>query len=178
MAKQDGEGDWEDLFRQYHDMVFKTAYLLLDDAHRAEDILQEVFIKVHRSWQTYDSRKGSVATWLHRITVNECISERRKNHLASVSLESLQGQGLDPPDANSKELDELITGKQEHERVRRAMKVLDGKHRAVLILRYFHEMSYEEIAATLNIPLGTVKSRINTGIRMLRAELTEGRDTL
>ena len=177
MAKRDGEGDWENLFRQYHDMVFKTAYLMLDDAHRAEDVLQEVFIKVHRSWDTYDSRKGSVATWLHRITVNECISEQRKNRLTSVSLESIQGQGLDPPDGDSKQPDEVAAGKQEHEKIRRAMKVLDSKHRAVLVLRYFHEMSYEEIAATLNVPLGTVKSRINTGIRMLRAELVQRRDT-
>lgn len=177
MAKCDGDGEWENLFRQYHDLVFKTAYLMLDDAQRAEDILQEVFIKVHKSWDSYDSRKGSVATWLHRITINECISERRKNHLASVSLESLQVQGLDPPDVNSKQPDELVAGRQEKESMQRAIRALDARHRAVLVLRYFHDMSYEEIAVTLNIPLGTVKSRINAGIRMLRAELMEGRNT-
>ena len=56
------------------------------------------------------------------------------------------------------------------------MKTLDGKHRAVVTLRYFNELSYEEIAQVLSIPLGTVKSRLNTAIRALRQELTEGRN--
>jgi RNA polymerase sigma-70 factor (ECF subfamily) len=176
LAKHNGSGDWENLFSQYREMVFKTAYLMLDDAQRAEDVLQEVFIKVHRSWHSYDSRKGSLATWLHRITVNQCLSERRNSRPPSVSLETLQEQGLDPPDAHSKPPDEVAAGNEQSERIRQAMNILDGKHRAVIVLRYFHDLSYEEIARTLNIPQGTVKSRLNTGLRMLRAELAEGRE--
>ena len=170
--------NFEAIFRQYKDMVYKTAYLILGDAHRAEDVLQEVFIKVHKSLDTFDSRKGAFSTWLRRITVNQCVTERRNRHLPSLSLslERLEEEGFDLEGADSQRPEELAVKREESRRIQRAMKTLDGKHRAVVTLRYFNELSYEEIAQVLSIPLGTVKSRLNTAIRALRQELTEGRN--
>jgi len=170
--------NFEAVFRQYKDVVYKTAYLILGDAHRAEDVLQEVFIKVHKSLDTFDSRKGAFSTWIHRITVNQCITEYRNRHslFLSVSLESLKEEGLDPAGTDSRHPEELALKREEGQRIQRAMKTLDRKHRAVVTLRYFDELSYEEIAQVLSIPLGTVKSRLNTAIRALRQELGEGRN--
>jgi RNA polymerase sigma-70 factor (ECF subfamily) len=178
LAKDFGVENFEVIFRQYKDTVYQTAYLILGDAHRAEDVLQEVFIKVHKSLDTFDSRKGAFSTWLHRITVNQCVTEHRNRHSLSLSLslESLEEERLDLAGANSQQPEELAMKREESQRIQRAMKTLDRKHRAVVILRYFNELSYEEIAQLLSIPLGTVKSRLNTAIRALRQELMEERN--
>jgi len=174
LANDFGVDNFEAIFGQYKDMVYKTAYLILGDTHRAEDVLQEVFIKVHKSLDTFDSRKGTFSTWLRRITVNQCISERRNTHSPPLSLERLEEEGFDLAGADSRHPEELAVKREESQRIQRAMKTLDRKHRAVVTLRYFNELSYEEIAQVLSIPLGTVKSRINTAIRALRQELIEG----
>lgn len=172
MAKQVAVDEFEDVFRRHKDMVFNTAYLILGDADEANDVLQEVFLKVHRFWHTYNPQKGGFQTWLHRVTVNQCISQRRKRRSPSSSLEILKEQGFDPADTVSQLPEELLIRQEESERIRRAMKSLDEKHRAVIVLRYFDDLSYHEIAHVLKIPLGTAKSRINAAIRALRKELT------
>jgi RNA polymerase sigma-70 factor, ECF subfamily len=177
LAKHCSDEEFEAVFSQYRNMVFKTAYLILADAQKAEDVLQEVFIKVHQSLGTFDSQKGKLSTWLYRITVNQCISERRTRHLPSVSLENLRQEGFDVAAADCQHPDNLALRQEESEKMQQAMKALDQKHRAVLVLRYFDDLSYEEVAQALDIPLGTVKSRLNTAIRTLRAELMEGRNT-
>ncbi len=80
---------FEALFRQYERLVFKNAYLITGAKEEAEDVLQEVFVSVWRSRQTYDPAKGKLTTWLHRITVNKCLERRRKKNLAPVPLERL-----------------------------------------------------------------------------------------
>ena len=77
---------------QYKDMVFKTAYLTIGNVQEAEDILQEVFLKVYESAGTFDPNKGSMSTWLHRITVNHCISGRRKKRLPTVKATPRRSQ--------------------------------------------------------------------------------------
>jgi len=79
------------LFHQYKNLVYKTAYLILGDAHEAEDVLQEVFIKVYRSLHTFQPKKGAFTTWLYRITINHCLNRRRKRHLSFSSLDDPDG---------------------------------------------------------------------------------------
>ncbi len=131
---------------------------------------------VHKQYSFY-SQKGSLSAWLYRITVNRCISEHRNKHLPILSLENLQKEGFDPADVDSQCPADLVIRQEESERIKQAMKALDRKHRAVLVLRYFDDLSYQEIAQALGIPLGTVKSRLNTAIRTLHEELAEGRNT-
>ena len=154
---------FEALFQQYKRLVFKNAYLITGVKEDAEDVLQEVFVSVWRSRQTFDPNKGKLTTWLHRITVNKCLERRRKKKLASVSLE-----GLDLPETQLR--DEVLVSQQEYEKLIEAMNSLDTKHRAMLVLRYFNDLSYEEIAQTSGVPLGTVKSRINKGLKLLRGQ--------
>ena len=172
MAKQVAVDEFEDIFRRHKDMVFNTAYLILGDPDEANDVLQEVFVKVYRFWHTYNPQKGGFHAWLHRVTVNLCISERRKRRSPFSSLERLKEQGFDPVDAVSQLPEDILIREEESERIQRAMKSLDKKHRAVIVLRYFNDLSYNEIARVLNVPLGTAKSRVNTAIRTLRQELT------
>ncbi len=152
---------FEDFFREYERAVFNNAYLITGNREDAEDILQEVFTSVWKSRHTYDPAKGKLSTWLHRITVNESLRKRRKNP-PMIPLDEVQ-----LPEAGGGR-DEKLLAHFENEDMMRALNTLDGRLRAVLVLRYFNDLSYEEIAQVVGIPLGTVKSRINHGLKALR----------
>lgn len=158
---------FEVLFRQYYKLVFKTAYLMVGNKEEAEDVLQEAFIAMWKSRRTFDPGKGKLATWLCRIAVNQCTSRLRVKRVAVVSLEEARNYGFDLPDVSAQPPEELCAKQWEYDRVVKAIGSLDGKHRAAVVLRYFGELSYGEIAQVLNIPLGTVKSRLSQALRML-----------
>lgn len=163
---------FEALFQQYHGLVFRTAYLMTGNREETEDILQEVFVSMWKSRHTFNPVKGRVTTWLHRITINRCAMKCRKKQPACLSLERITEEGFQLQRAENSELpDETLARKQEYERLMKSMNSLDSKHRPVLVLRYLNDLSYDEIARVLDIPLGTVKSRINQGIRTLRAQM-------
>jgi len=163
---------FETLFRQYEKLVFRTAYLITGSKEAAEDALQEVFISVWKSRHTYDPNKGKLTTWLHRITVNECSRKKKSKPSTAVSLDE---QGIDLPDMKRQsQPEDVLINKMEYERLLKAMDALDTKHRSVLVLRYFNDLSYQEIAEALEIPLGTVKSRLNQSLRYLKEQMNPG----
>jgi RNA polymerase sigma-70 factor (ECF subfamily) len=160
---------FETLFRQYEKLVYKTAFLITGNREVAEDVLQEVFIAVWRFRHTFDPNKGKLTTWLHRITVNECSRKRSGKSPAAISLEE---KGVDLPEMKHKsQPDEILITKLDYERLLEAMATLDTKHRSVLVLRYFNDLSYREIAEALELPLGTVKSRLNQALRYLKERM-------
>jgi len=160
---------FEAIFQEHQKMVFRTAYLMTGKKEEAEDVLQEVFTRVWKSRHTFNPEKGRLTTWLHKITVNQCLSRQRWRHPPLLSMEQ---KNLDWPDMKHREQpEEILVTRSEYERLIKAMNSLDSKHRSVLILRYFNDLSYDEIAHIVGIPLGTVKSRINHALKSLRAQL-------
>ena len=85
------------LYRRYGALVFRTAYLLLLDVGRAEEITQDVFVQVYRKLGDYRSERGAFTTWLHRITVNACLNARRRRLFPRLSLDRAEAAGLLPP---------------------------------------------------------------------------------
>ena len=164
---------FEAFFQQYQRLVFKTAYLMSGNKEEAEDILQEVFVTVWKSRHSFDPAKGKLTTWLYRITVNQCVDRHRKKQPAFLSLEKAEEDGLHLAERGSSEsAEDYLISKWEYERLIKAVNSLDGKHRPVLVLRYFDDLSYSEIAHVLEIPQGTVKSRINQALKSLREQLS------
>jgi RNA polymerase sigma-70 factor (ECF subfamily) len=151
------------LFEQYKNLVYRTTYLTLGSAADAEDILQEVFLQVHRSLDSYDPSRGAFSTWLYRITVNRCLNWRR----GRSAMDSLEEIGDETKAALHSPADRY----DENDSVRRALDCLSRKLRVVVVLRHYWDLSYAEIAEILDLPLGTVKSRLNIGMRQLRDEL-------
>ena len=151
------------LFEQYKNLVYKTAYLMTGKAADAEDILQEVFLQVHRSLGTYDPARGALSTWLHRITVNRCLNWRRGRRF-SWSLERIpdRERGDDRPSLESL---------AERDSVRHALDGLSDKLRIVVVLRHYWGLSNAEIAQILELPLGTVKSRLNQAMQHMKEYL-------
>lgn len=139
---------------------------MMDDPAEADDVLQEVFILVYKSLSTYDPEKGAFTTWLHRITVNCCLMQRRKRRFLVLPLDNLRHS------ASGKSLETTWAELDEKEGVMQAIRRLSDKQRAVVILRYFWNLPYDEIARILDIPLGTVKSRLDGSLRRLRQFLS------
>lgn len=159
------QGAFEQLFHDYKNLVYKTAYLMLNNVQEAEDILQVVFLQVYKSLETYDPAKGAFTTWLHRITINQCLNWKRKQRFSVLSLTQLVEGRLN----TSPSPEERLGDKEE---LHQAIIKLSDKLRAAVILRYYWEMSYAEVAETLEIPLGTVKSRLAQALEKLTKELS------
>ncbi len=161
-------GDQE-AFRQlvlrHHRLVINVAFRALGDVGIAEDVAQEVFVKVYRALPTYRHDKP-FAHWLHRVAANTVtdFARRRKPVLSLDSLDSL------PPISGS-DPQELAARHDLHRAVRDAIAALPPHYRDTVALQVFGELSYDEIAKTLDIPLGTVMSRLNAAKRLLREQL-------
>jgi RNA polymerase sigma-70 factor (ECF subfamily) len=170
---QSGDSDaFEALFRQYEKLVFRTAYLIVGDVEKAEDVIQEVFVSVWKSRHTFNPEKGKFTTWLHRITVNKCSRKQSKQQPVFLSLEETQEKGFQP-ESNDDLPEELMINREEYNELMKALSALDTKYRSVVVLRYFSELSCEEIAQAVDIPLGTVKSRLHHALKSLRTIYAE-----
>lgn len=151
------------LFEQYKNLVYKTAFLMLDNQQDAEDALQEVFLRTHRSLSTYQPDKGAFSTWLHRITVNYCLNLQRRRQPASIPIEE-----VDPSDdADQRQMEHRLV---EDEILQQALRSLSDKLRIVLVLRYYWELPSAEVAQILEIPEGTVKSRLDLALKTLQRQ--------
>lgn len=146
------------LFHKYKNLVFKTAYLMLGSVGEAEDLMQDVFIDLFRSLHTYQPAKGAFTTWLYRVTVNDCLNHRRSLRWTPVSLDEARDTAHTEPSAPDED-------------VLHAISKLSPKLRAVVILRYYWDLSYAEITQVLNVPLGTVKSRLSQALQMVKRDL-------
>jgi RNA polymerase sigma-70 factor, ECF subfamily len=158
------EKAFEALFHQYKNLVYKTAFLLLDHEKEAEDALQEVFVKVHHSLSSFDPSKGAFTTWLYRITVNHCLNWLRTEE-SLLALDEVASASLVEPSAS------LDTKLAEQAMVQQALSRLSGKLKAAVVLRYYGDLSYAQIAQVLDVPIGTVKSRLNQALKTLATEL-------
>jgi RNA polymerase sigma-70 factor (ECF subfamily) len=158
---------WDEIERTHSARVYRLAYRLTGNKHDAEDLTQDVFIRVFRSLSTYTP--GTFEGWLHRITTNLFLDHARRKQrirfdaLADDAAERLPGREPSPAQAyDDTHLDPEIAA---------ALQALPPDFRAAVVLCDIEGLSYEEIAATLGIKLGTVRSRIHRGRSQLRTAL-------
>jgi len=173
LVRQACLGDTESfaaLYQQYETRVFHTAYLILGDAGRAEEITQDVFVQVYQHLDEYRPERGAFSTWIQRITVNLCLNSRRRKVLAWFSLDRAQAQQMDSKAPLP--LDQALRG-EEQQGTWQAIQSLPLRLRAVVVCRYYQDLSYEEIAQVLGCPIGTVRSRLHAAHTQLRRSLEE-----
>ncbi|GAA2029590.1 RNA polymerase sigma factor SigE [Nocardiopsis rhodophaea] len=158
---------WDEVVRNHSARVYRLAFRLTGNQHDAEDITQEVFIRVFRSLANYTP--GTFEGWLHRITTNLFLDMARRRArirfegLAENAHERLQGREPSPAQSyDDKHFDADIQS---------ALDALPAEFRAPVVLCDIEGLSYEEIAATLGVKLGTVRSRIHRGRAQLRKAL-------
>jgi RNA polymerase sigma factor (sigma-70 family) len=158
---------WDDLVRQHSARVYRLAYRLTGNTHDAEDLTQEVFVRVFRSLPGYTP--GTFEGWLHRITTNLFLDTARRRQ--RIRFEGLGDQAVgllrddEPTPAQAFDARHLDTD------VQQALEALAPEYRAAVVLCDIEGLSYEEIATTLGVKLGTVRSRIHRGRAQLRTAL-------
>jgi RNA polymerase sigma-70 factor (ECF subfamily) len=162
------EAAWEDLVRVHTRRVYSICYRFVGSDQEAQDLTQEVFLRVFRSLKSFRAGEGSFAVWLSRLSRNLLIDHYRRTKLER-STDSIEEQlpMLEEKTAMSARADGLVAGREASELLQGALQRLSPELRETVILRDLEELEYKEIAQVLNVPEGTVKSRLNRG----RAEL-------
>lgn len=162
---------WEDLVHQYSKRIYNICYRFTGSPEDAQDLAQDVFIKIYRSLSSYDLEKGSFGTWVTAMTRNLLVDHfrRSKHDRVTDSLESSASDEEDAPKLGdrlpdlSPSPDDRLHSREAQEMVQQALQKLSPELREAVILRDLQDMDYRDIAASLRVPEGTVKSRINRG---------------
>ena len=162
---QDGDRDaFRYLVERYQDVLFGTACLMTGNRAHAEDHVQEALLSAWRGIRGF--RKGHpFKPWLVRILVNVVLSQRRRRSLPTRSLEDEDRAG------ESTDLADAAAAQEDRQTVRRALAGLSAEHREVVVLRYFAELTTAELAQSLNVREGTVKSRLHRALGNLEERL-------
>jgi RNA polymerase sigma-70 factor (ECF subfamily) len=163
------EGAWEDLVKTHTRRVYSICYRFVGKDSEAQDLTQEVFLRLFRTLKSFRAGEGSFTVWLARMTRNLLIDNYRRTRQERITdsieeqLPMLEQRSVG---AGSR-ADGLLAGREASELLQGALQRLSPELRETVILRDLEEMEYKEIAETLGVPEGTVKSRLNRG----RAEL-------
>jgi RNA polymerase sigma-70 factor, ECF subfamily len=178
---RDGDrGSFDELVRRHYALGFNTAFRMLGDRDLAADAIQAAFVRAYKAIGRF-RQDATFATWLYRIVTNVCLDRLRQLEKTAQSLTL-------PDDDGDGALEEMevadrrggpVEGAERKERqalVHEALQRLAPEHRAVLVLYDLHGSSYEEIAAALDVPLGTVKSRLNRARHALKEKLMPHRE--
>jgi RNA polymerase sigma-70 factor (ECF subfamily) len=168
-----GDGDaFGELVRRWERRIFALAYGILGREEDARDATQETFIAAFRNLGAFRG-EAKVSSWLHRIAVNQCITRQRRARVrGETSLEAQEEDGGVQFVAESDVSPALgAEGRERTEAVRRAVNALPPELRSVVVMKEFEDLTFQEIADTLGVPLSTVKSRLYTALKQLRLRL-------
>ncbi len=162
---------WEDIVRRLNRRIYNICYRFTGSGDDAQDLTQEVFIKIYRTLDSFDVEKGSFMTWVTTVTRNLLVDHFRKTKQDRVT-DSLDNTGSEDEDMLplSEQLadsgpapDTRVHRRETQEMVQKALQKLSPELREAVILRDLQDMDYKDIALALKVPEGTVKSRINRG---------------
>jgi RNA polymerase sigma-70 factor (ECF subfamily) len=155
---------WETLLKAYTRKIYNLCYRFTGRAEEAEDVTQEVFIKVFQTLKTYQAAQGSFATWLNRVARNHLVDHYRRARKDRVtsSLEDELPEAEQKPSQHMEPTGQ-VESRERREVLQLALDKLSPDLREAVILRDLQDLDYEEIAQVLRVPQGTVKSRINRG---------------
>jgi RNA polymerase sigma-70 factor (ECF subfamily) len=166
---------WEELVRQQNRRIYNICYRFTGSAHDAEDLTQEVFIRLYRTMSSYEPEKGAFGTWLTTLTRNMLVDHFRRTRQERLTDSiDVSATGDEDMPSLAERLEDAgpspqarVASKETQRMVQQALQKVSPDLREAVILRDLQDMDYKEIATALKVPEGTVKSRINRG----RAEL-------
>jgi len=158
------------LYDDYHQKVYNTAITMLGNAEDAEDVVQEIFMKIYRKVSSFDGR-SKIGTWLYRIAVNVCIDHVRRNKVLRTKTLSVEEETLINLQEKGNEVEKSVTSGEVNKITRNAITRLSPKLRTVVVLRDLQGFAHAEIAVILGCSKGTVSSRLSRGRLKLRALL-------
>jgi RNA polymerase sigma-70 factor, ECF subfamily len=161
-----------EIVRRWERKIFALCYGMLGREEEAGDAAQETFIAAYRNLENFRG-DAKVSSWLHRIAVNQCLTrKRREKTRGETSLENDNESETSAAFVSSSQSPAKQTEQNERmELVRRAVNALPTELKQVIVMKEFEEMTFQEIAATLDLPLSTVKSRVYTALKQLKLRL-------
>lgn len=162
---------WEEIVQRFNRRIYNICYRFAGSATDAEDLTQDVFIKVYRTLDSFDAERASFTTWLTTVTRNLLVDHFRKTKYdrATDSIDAAPGEDEDrlPLSEQLEDKgptpDSRLEKRETREMVHKALQKLSPELREAVILRDLQDMDYRDIAQVLKVPEGTVKSRINRG---------------
>jgi RNA polymerase sigma-70 factor (ECF subfamily) len=163
----DGVPTWEEVARDHGRFLYNVAYRLTGNVEDARDLVQESLLRVRRGLATYEP--GSLEGWLARIVTNVFLDEMRKKQRRPVHALPENPDLVLPPSAAA---DEAADAAGLSSEIQDAINALPEEFRVPLVLCDVADQTYEDIATTLGVPIGTVRSRLHRGRKLLRAELS------
>ena len=163
------------LIKDYEKLMYSLAYRLCENAEDAKDCMQDAMIRIYRALPSFRG-ESSFSTWIYRIVTNTCLdSHRRKKVRRAESLDALSESGWNARDTKMSP-EEHSENEWLKQRLSAALKELPVDIRSAVVMRDVHGLSYEEISESLDINIGTVKSRISRGREKLRTILGGSRE--
>ena len=167
LAAQGDQEAFGKLVRRHQSAIFNVAYRMLGNDRDAEEATQEAFIRAYRAFGSFDSERPFLP-WLKRIATNVCLNQIKQDHPA-LSLEN----DIAPPKGPNPSPEMQTTQNERDAQIRAAILSLQPRYRAVIELRHFQDLSYAEIAETLDRPLSDIKSDLFRARKMLAAKLKD-----
>ncbi len=170
---------FEALYDRYGDLVYSVCLRVVGDTYIAEDVTQDVFVRVWRRPEQFDLRRGKFVTWLLSVARNRSIDHRRSQsrRMRHEALPSLDEEEDVLPSEDARDDPALQTVlADERAAVRKALEVLPPEQKLAIQLAYFGGLTQQEVANKLGQPLGTVKTRIRLGMQKMRGALQARRD--
>jgi RNA polymerase sigma-70 factor (ECF subfamily) len=172
-SKRGDKAAFEELVKQFSKYVYTTAFFILRDTHEAEDVSQEVFVKVYLSIKGFRGL-SSFKTWIRKLTVNTCIDKLRlhsKTKDKKVSLEKITEEYEVVFTRYNQSLEKSFFNKETVKEVLKIVVSLDESYRIPLILRDLQDYSYREISDLIGKPIGTVKTNIHRARKIIKDKL-------
>lgn len=167
-AARDGDMlAFDALFYRYRDGIFRLGVAITKDPSAAEEIVVDTFARAHRALARLEP-EGSLRPWLYRVAVNLSYNRRPRKNIVVDTLDDTAEEVIESGERSPSSLAELAELRSE---VLAAVETLGPKHRTVVILHYLNGLNLAEIALVVDVPVGTVKSRLHYGLRRLRAHL-------
>lgn len=173
-VKKGDQNAFAEIVELFKDKVYQLCYRMVGNAHDAEDIAQEAFIRAYVNINSYDTNR-KFSTWLYRIATNLSIDRLRKrkpDYFLDAEIEGTEGLTMySQVPSDEIQPDEMVETLEFQEWIQQEINELPVMYRSVIVLKYIEELSLKEIGDILDLPIGTVKTRIHRGRESLRKRL-------
>lgn len=169
LCRQGDARAFETLFRKYQTYVYNISLGMLCNSEDAADVTQEAFLRLHRNIQTFRG-DSSFSTWLYRVAVNLCITELRRRSRSKFQFldDVIHEEDVTLHEDLAPSPDEAIEMEEDRQIVHKVLRTLPPDYRAIMVLRHFQQLAYEEIADVLGLSLSQVKTRLFRARKMFK----------
>lgn len=155
------------IINKYKNLLYATILRMTQNQQDAQDLVQEVFIKVYNQLDKYD-KKGEFSSWLYRVAINHCMDEFRKKRYKMKQVE-LNGETM----VNTRHPEVIYFKKEQSRQLERLIQTLPEDERLIILLRYVNELSYNEISELVGVPLSMVRNKIHRAKKKMRNTLKD-----